>query len=141
MCTENSHPDAKFIAQRQEGFANAFQRCDIDGILSYMADSVDFSDYASLDLHLNKAQVKDFFTRALGASKEISIKTLTVSGDRHFSTWEWALRFKLKSDDAEVKLLGISASWWDQEGKQMVRNHDYALSVNEFEWEKKGSEA
>ncbi|KIW16558.1 hypothetical protein PV08_03746 [Exophiala spinifera] len=131
--SESNH----YIAQRQQGFASAFQSCDVDGLMNYMSDSIDFCDYASNDLHLDKGQVRNFFARALGSSKDISIKTLSISGDKHFSTWEWALRFSLKSTGAEVRLLGISASWWDQDGKQIVRNHDYALAVGEFEWEMK----
>lgn len=149
MATPNRHPDAEFISKRQEGFANAFQSGSVEDIMNYMCDSVDFSDYGTGEFHLNKEQTRDFFAHALGASEDVAIKTLSVSGDRHFSTWEWALRFrsisKAKTEgdssspetkSAEVKLLGISATWWDQEGKLMVCNHDYAVPVKEFEWEK-----
>ncbi|RDW56398.1 hypothetical protein BP5796_13220 [Coleophoma crateriformis] len=140
MATVISHPDDDFINNRQALFTRAFQSGSTDNIVALMSDSVEFSDYGTKTHLSSKPEVRNYFTQMFNTCESWDIKTISVSGHKHFTAWEWELLIKVKSteqgekqekeaDSNEIKLLGVSTTWWDEEGKLMVKNHDYAQHV------------
>jgi len=78
------------------------------------------------------------------------VTTKSISGHKYFTTWEWNLEFnfvkplpeveatgdkefkEMPPDGRLVKMVGCSVAWWDEKGK-VVKNHDYAKTVESFE--------
>jgi hypothetical protein len=99
-------------------------------------------------LNLNKPAIHAFFTNMYASCGNFDLKTVSVNGHKNFTTWEWNLTFNYVkpaseaagetdlreelADGREVKMIGVTVSWWNDEGK-IIKNHDYAKVVENFE--------
>lgn len=80
----------------------------------------------------------------------LRLKTLSFSGYQPFTAWEWAVALDHvkpsasaagSGDDAsktatagrKVKMVGTDLTWWDEKGKQIIKNYDYVKVVEGFE--------
>lgn len=46
----SSHPDQELIAERQAKYAEAYNTADVDKILSFMSEDIEFCDYSTFSL-------------------------------------------------------------------------------------------
>ncbi len=99
-------------------------------------------------LSLNKTAVHTYFTNMFSSCANFDLKTVSVNGHKNFTTWEWNLTFNYVKPVAEaageaefqadmadgrlIKMIGVSVSWWNNDGK-IVKNHEYAKVVENFE--------
>jgi hypothetical protein len=99
-------------------------------------------------LNIAKPAVRTFFTSMYTSCANLHLQTVSINGHKHFTTWEWNLTFnyvnpapeasgekefgKEMADGRLMKMIGVSVSWWDAEGK-IVKNHDYAKVVESFD--------
>jgi hypothetical protein len=99
-------------------------------------------------LNLNKPAIRAFFTNMYASCANLKVQTVSINGHKNFTTWEWNLTFNYVKPAAEaggeeefqadmadgrlMKMIGASVSWWNDEGK-IVKNHDYAKVVENFE--------
>lgn len=81
------------------------------------------------------------------AAGNFVLSTRSISGTKNHITWEWNCTFnfngvmdeikgdlELRSDMADgrlMKMMGVSVTWWDEEGK-IVKNNDYSKVVESF---------
>lgn len=78
---------------------------------------------------------KHMFAGAVPGTFKVTI--ISIEGTKHFTASEWNLVFTRASTAGEgkvgeeVKFVGTSLTWWDQQGIQIVRNHDYGRAVVE----------
>ncbi len=84
----------------------------------------------------------------VAACDNLNMTTVSINGDRNFTTWEWNITFNyvkkmeeiasdkelgnLEAGGALLKMVGVSVSWWDAKDK-IVKNHDYAKLVENFD--------
>ena len=97
---------------------------------------------------MNKPAVITYYTNMFKAAGNLNISTRSISGTKYFTTWEWNLTFNFNAvleeaagdkdltadmaDGREMKMVGVSVTWWNEEGK-IVKNNDYAKIVEKFE--------
>jgi len=97
---------------------------------------------------MNKSAVMAYYTDMFKAAGNLKISTRSISGTKDFTTWEWNLTFYFNAlleeaatdkdltadmaDGREVKMVGVSVAWWNEEGK-IVKNNDYAKVVEKFD--------
>jgi hypothetical protein len=97
---------------------------------------------------LNKQQLKAYFANMIEACDDMNMTTVSLNGDKSFTTWEWNITFKYVKKMDEVasdkelgnlevgggllKMVGVSVAWWNEEDK-IIKNHDYAKLVENFD--------
>lgn len=167
----SSHADNEFITERQARYEKAYNAADVDTILSFMSEGIEFCDYSNSPLptsiqsptitlttpppltgvgmlNLSKPAIHAFFTNMFASCANFDLQTVSISGHKNFTTWEWNLTFnyvrpaseaggeaEFQADMADgrlMKMIGVSVSWWNDEGK-IIKNHDYAKVVENFE--------
>jgi hypothetical protein len=90
-------------------------------------------------LDMDKPAFTKFLDSMFTTAKTLHVETISVSGSRDFTAWEWKMHFTKNeglSEFAEINVkeskegemlvfVGVSLTWWNEEGK-IVKNHDYA---------------
>ncbi|KAI9369041.1 hypothetical protein BJX61DRAFT_521290 [Aspergillus egyptiacus] len=143
MTTTNSEPDTELLNTRRDDFLDAFNAADIDRIISLFTPDGRYSDYAiaalDMDLRATRAYLEELFSEA----EKVTLSPVSVSGDKHFAAAEWILTMKPKTsangEDAitnnrngsqaaqEMVMHGVSLTWYDEDGKKIVKNNDYGV--------------
>lgn len=98
---------------------------------------------------MTKPQILKFFGDSFKICGDMKTTTISVSGTKEFSVWEWDLTFYatglMPGDDGKgefaakvadgrfVQMIGVSVTWWDEEGKRIVKNNDYSKVVKSLE--------
>lgn len=103
---------------------------------------------------MTKPQLRTFFINMLKTCGDMKTSTVSVSGTKDVSVWEWNIEFKAVglmphedgvagaeekewaarvADGREVKMIGISVTWWNEDGTKIVKNNDYGKVVKSFE--------
>ncbi|KAI9734737.1 MAG: hypothetical protein M1818_006724 [Claussenomyces sp. TS43310] len=139
-----------FIAKRQAALTDAFNQGSLDHLLEFYVDKdLDFSDCGNLTLHMDKSRLREFFVGMHKTCGDMKTTTVSVSGTQEFTAWEWNIEFNAvglmpdhndgkktfavsNADGRRVKMIGISATWWNAENK-IVKNKDYGKVVPSFE--------
>jgi hypothetical protein len=97
---------------------------------------------------MNKKALTTFFTNMYASAGNFTITVRSISGSKDFTAWEWNLQFNLdhvmeeaaldkdfapdKADGREIKMRGVSLTWWNEEGK-IIKNNDYGKVVESFD--------
>ena len=84
---------------------------------------------------LSHSATKELFAKNVSGLHDLDIKTRSLHGHKHFTTWEWTLTCKggvgsngerLSIEDALPKeVIGCNLMWWNNDDK-IIRNHEYA---------------
>ena len=93
-------------------------------------------------LNMNKTALKSFLEAMMKTCIGLKLTTLSVSGHKGFSAWEWNLEFSKEGESqweeinnandgkgSVIKMRGVSLTWWDKQGEKIIKNHDYARAV------------
>ncbi|KAG5660834.1 hypothetical protein KAF25_002477 [Fusarium avenaceum] len=140
-----SFPDPKvqqYITKRQQSFTDGFNNASVPALMAMFAEDVEFNDYATGVLNLNRASLEKYYAEMVATFRNINIRTKSISGSEHFTAWEWDLTmYELPSEAAaeldnkaksttgkEINMVGVSLMWWNSEGK-IIKNHDYGKEV------------
>ncbi|KAH7009543.1 hypothetical protein EDB80DRAFT_838283 [Ilyonectria destructans] len=140
-----THPDPKVqehIAKRQKSFTDGFNNASVPALMAMFAEDVEFNDYATGVLNLNRTSLEQYYAEMVATFRNINIRTKSISGSEHFTAWEWDLTmYELPSKAAadsdskakntigrEINMVGVSLMWWNAEGK-IIKNHDYGKEV------------
>jgi len=99
-------------------------------------------------LNLTKPQLNAYFTNMIEACKDLNMTTVSINGHKNCTSWEWNITFNYVKKMEEVandkelgnlevgggllKMVGVSVTWWDEDDK-IIKNHDYAKLVENFE--------
>lgn len=109
-----------------------------------MNSKTNFSRHSGvMALHMAKPAFADFLRSMFGTLLNLDLKTVSISGHKDFQAWEWEMSFVKKEggsdwddldkgvsgEDGTMKMKGVSLSWWDEKGEQIVRECDYARFV------------
>ncbi|OCK74129.1 hypothetical protein K432DRAFT_210440 [Lepidopterella palustris CBS 459.81] len=138
-----------FIAKRHAALQDTFNKCSLEEMLDFYAqEGLDYSDYGNLTLHMDHAKLRTFFLNMIKTCGDMTITTVSISGTKDFTVWEWNIEFNsvglMPDDDGtkqfaarvadgrRVKMVGVSVSWWNAEEK-IVKNNDYSKVVESFE--------
>ena len=95
---------------------------------------------------MDKTALRSFVARLYQSCSNIKVGTRSIGGTKNFTTWEWNISFNFvaaleemagdkelgAADGREVKMVGVSVSWWNGEGK-IVKNNDYTKVVETFD--------
>ena len=90
-------------------------------------------------LNMDKPALTKFLGSMFTTFKTLDLETVSVSGHKGFTAWEWKIHFtksegasdfedinaKESKEGEALTMLGVSLTWWNDEGK-IVKNHDYA---------------
>jgi hypothetical protein len=95
-------------------------------------------------LNMNKPTFENFLRKFSETILEMDLKTVSVSGHKGFTAWEWELNCvrKHSTDEGDnagadenpanktqtMRMKGVSLSWWNEAGK-IVKMKDYARHV------------
>ena len=92
-------------------------------------------------LHMTKPAFRNFLTGMFATLQQLDLKTVSVSGHKDFTAWQWEMSFIKKGGKSEwedidkegtegqvMKMVGVSVSWWNEDEK-IVKNCDYARFV------------
>ncbi|KAM0324851.1 hypothetical protein ACHAQA_007817 [Verticillium albo-atrum] len=145
--TASSDPKVQeHIAKRQQIFTDGFNNASVPTLMSLFAEEVDFNDYATGVLNLNRTSLEEYYSGMVAGFRDINIRTKSISGNEFFTAWEWDLKmFELPTKAPEgsdptventtgkwVSLVGVSLMWWNADGK-IYKNNDYGKEVPDIE--------
>ena len=98
---------------------------------------------------MTRPQLHAYLTNMVESCANLNMTTVSVSGHKGFTTWEWNITFNYVKKMEEVandkelgnlevgsgallKMVGVSVIWWNDEDK-IVKNHDYSKLVENFD--------
>lgn len=98
---------------------------------------------------MSKPKVLEFFANSFKTCGDMKTTTVSVSGTKDFSVWEWDLTFYatglMPGDDGKsefatkvadgrfIQMIGVSITWWSADGLRIVKNNDYSKVVKTIE--------
>jgi len=96
---------------------------------------------------MDKAKLRQFFANSFEVCGGMKTSTVSVSGTKEFSVWEWDIEFYatglMPGDDGKgdfatkvadgrlVKMIGVSVTWWNSDGK-IIKSNDYSKVVKDW---------
>lgn len=107
--------------------------------LSVRADLLE--PLALMVTNLSKGPLETFYKHMFSSAVPGTFKVTVISieGSKHFTASEWNLVLTRASTAGEgkvgeeVKFVGTSLTWWDEDGRRITKNHDYGRVVESFD--------
>ncbi|KAF8865844.1 hypothetical protein BDZ45DRAFT_735784 [Acephala macrosclerotiorum] len=110
--------DQEFIEQRVSGIEEVIRTQVVESLLPhYVDEGLDYSDYARA-INMNKSGLRSYVHNFFQQQQPKSQYHIHFTPD--------------KADGREIKMVGVSIAWWNEEGK-MYKNHEYTKAIESFE--------
>ena len=86
---------------------------------------------------MKKAALKPWIESLYASMAGLSFETVTLSGTKEFTAWEWKSSLVLKVDmevlgakkGDRVEMIGASLAWWDLDAKGVEEEEDGKVKV------------
>ncbi|KPM42241.1 hypothetical protein AK830_g4358 [Neonectria ditissima] len=125
------------LQSRVEAYRQSWNSRQLDRLLSHWVDDgLDYSDYLTQQIHMDKGAAKKVFGGMLSLCGDIDMVSRNLSGTTNSAVWEADINFTCLADfpgspfkkGDRAKTVGVSLIEWNSEGKIFKQSDYYCWS-------------